>query len=364
MKVLISSGNGTNSTILGNYVYVTLERRVEIFFLVFLSILVTYVITANGLILNFIAKIQYEKKRMAVRRGFQRNVTNTFIQSLAMSNLLGGLVNFAVLVEPFSSQLASKDVMICRATKFAILVFAVLNFYNLFVIGVERYLATFRPFNVPSDRVVKGLLVGSWVWAGCTSLAPAGTFKVFRVQDEKMNSYTLMCMYDDSKTEHRVIFATFIIINYVIPTTISVVTNLKVLKYIRNRAPQNWGAKLERNKRTNAFITLTFSYMIPYMIFIIYMAFRKEYVLFQESIPIEIVMKRWNAFLVFGNSLISPTVQLYQMPRLRRMLVAFVCHNFQFLRVGSRCSNVIAVYSKKKGVFVIKNDTSLSMNSL
>lgn len=306
-----------NST---NYVFLPVDNRVKVVLYSLVGVFGLYAVAANGLILYFKRKQTLQRKG-SFKKAFDRfMVTSVFIQSLAASDLLCAVVSLPLAISTNFVHIIDSD-FICKAVRFCNIFFPVVTICNLFVIGVERYLAVFHPFQVPSLRQVKGLVVASWVMSVLFTIIPSLTYRLVRRDFDE--GFTFLCAQDKTVPIYRIMFLGFTVIIYVIPAMTLIVTSTRILLYMKKRRrtlpSQRSRFTYWRYYGTFTFVALIFTFVIPYFLFVLFSGLNIMLKL-QLTLTSEYVLRRVSAVLAYSNSAISPTVLLYNMQDLRRML--------------------------------------------
>lgn len=322
---LTSSISGNNTRV---YKFLPVDVRVRLSLYMPAAVFGLYAIITNGLILYLKNTQGFGRKRALRPKSFNRfQVTSTFVQSLAISDLTCGLIMIPLAIVTNFVDVIDTDFK-CRAVRFCNIFFPSVTIFNLFVIGIERYLAVFHPFKVPSLRGVRILVVAAWIMGGLFTIMPTVTYTAKKV-NYGTDYYTLDCVNDNTKPINKILFIGFTVIIYVIPAIILLYTNIRILLELRKRKVRSHRENARKYSETSAFVTLIFTFILPYLLFVGFSAVRiilKP----QFSYTVEYTIRKINAVLAYSNSAISPTVIIVSMRDLRtgfKNLVRNCCTN-------------------------------------
>lgn len=309
--------NATHST----FVFLPVDIFIKVTLYFFVAFFAVYGVVANGLILHFSRKhaIDIQRKPVCNRPFSRRAVTSMFVQSLAASDLLCSIISLPLAIATNFLPIIDTDLK-CKAVRFCNIFFPVVTINNLFVIGIERYLAVFHPFRVPTLRRIKSLVVGAWVF-GLTAVIPAVTYRLHRYQLDS-TTFTTICSYDKTNQIYRIMFLSFNTFSYVVPAIILTATNMRILLYLNSRK-RNVHSQLRlkswRFYGTFAFVALIFAFIVPYLLFVVF-SLLSTAINLPLSFQNQYILKRTGAIMAYSNTAVSPTVLLLSMKDLRTML--------------------------------------------
>lgn len=164
-----------STNITGRYVFLPVDLPVRVTIYTLFGFCGLYAILANAMTLYIIDEHAKRRKGKCTRTSFDRFfVTLAFAKSLAVSDLL-----CSIIFVPLTTTLNFLDIvnndLVCKAVRFTNIFFPVVTINNLFVIGIERYMAVFHPYRVPTLRTVKKLVVGAWVVGAVITILPTIT---------------------------------------------------------------------------------------------------------------------------------------------------------------------------------------------
>jgi len=305
-----------------SYVFVPVNYTIKIAIACANVIAGIYGLTANVFILYFTSK---RKVIDGQRTAFRRSLTDCFIKSLALSDILGALIGLPVFTAEMFIDYMQTD-LICKIVRYGIIFFLVVTIMNYFVIGIERYLTVYYPFSVPSNRVCKRLVVAAWIVGGLFTMLPMPSYNLVRF-DVGNNMYTHVCKYDNTDQSLRGFFLSFTVIVYIVPCIVLTVTSIRVLKFLRRMRrvapgtnPQITRTNVSTYKTTNMFISLIFAFIIPYIAFMFYSG---TFMILKVKISFsqDYISRHLNVMVAYANGAIGATILFYQRPYLRRKLI-------------------------------------------
>lgn len=335
------------------YRFLPVDMTVKLSIYSFVSIFAAYGILANGLLLYFNRK-QTLQKRPSPNRPFSRKkVTCLFVQSLACANLLSCLISLPLAVLINFYPIIDSDLK-CKALRFCNMFFPIFNQNIVFVIGIERYLAVFYTFKVPSVRQVKCLLTGACFFCVVQSIVPAMTFKLNH-HDVDSNTFTRTCSLDNTNTAFKTIFNGFNFLNYIVRGIILIVTSIRILCRLQQRRRRLNAESKDLRRRTMckydgtvSFIALIFAFTIPMIVYITISSIDSAIGLlstFQE----QYIVRRCGGAIAYSNAALAPTVLLLTMKDLRTMLInLFTCRPSK--RTARMCLNNHSLRGRKNVV--------------
>lgn len=305
-----------------------------------------YGFIANSLILYLKYK-QHIKRRQTIQRPFNRSLTEYFINSLALSDVLCSAISFPSFVSEMFIDFVHYD-WICKLNRFFGITFPVITILNLLTIGLERYFAIFHPFSFLSQRKAKKMVVGAWILGSLITVIPLPAYNLVRF-DIDDNTYTLICKYDNSLPLYRRLFISFIAIVYIIPSCILIFVNLRILRYMRRsrrrvvprEGNQNSNPSVTRRfKATQMFISLIFAFIVPYLLFMFYSGVMMALEL-KLSFTTDYVARVVSAMLVYTNGAVSATIFFHKEKDLKKMLMSML-HDL-FIAEDQSQGNSVAV---------------------
>jgi len=310
-----------------------------------------YALLANGAILYLTKKLTKRRKQHRQRKNFDRSfVTTMFIQSLAVSDLSCACLSTPFIIVLHFLAILNRD-LLCKMVRGFSLFFPIVTINNLFIIGIERYLAVFHPFRVPTVRTVKYLITGAWVLGVVIATIPASTFRLVQV-DVEPGIYTNTCIHDKTVTAYKIIMFAFGVVVYVVPAIILSVTSTRILLYLKKRKRQRQSERkgnASRFKGTITLVALIFTFILPYFLSYAFTVINMILNL-QMTFTAQYVVRRAMVVLVNSNAAISPTVMLLTLPDLRKMLKSLVFDNLASLTT--------------RRIYVVNDSTSQNVNNI
>lgn len=294
-----------------------------------------YGLIANSLILYYM----HIKRRVNHLQAFShRGIVDRFMQSLALSDVLCCVISFPVYANEILTNFINTDVM-CKGSRYVMFFFPVVTAMNYLFIGIERYLGLFHPLKLPSRSVCEKCIVLSWILGMLLTALPIPTY-VIQHYDLTNTTYTYICNYN---TSSRFLFGLFILLGYIIPSVILIVTCICIRKLIARRravVPRENEANKSTSDSTNTsgrsqtsssrrynlasmFVTLIFAFILPYIVFVTYSCVLIQIEL-KVSFHVHYTTRMISALFVYGNTAIGSSIMFYNSKYLRRKLFSLI----------------------------------------
>ncbi|XP_031560177.1 melanopsin-like [Actinia tenebrosa] len=310
--------NSTSKT----YIVSPLPLMIKITMTIIMALVGSGGLVANSLLLYIVRKQEKIRKKGRTVKCFTRILTPYFIQSLALSDFLCSLVNLPVFIAQLYSDIVQNE-WGCRCVRYLNLFFAVVTLNNLLVIGIERYMALFYPFLLPSPKFSKNLVILAWIAGAVIVIVPIVTFKTEPI-DLGVHEYTVICRYEKTVPVYRAMFIGFTVVNYVIPSIILTITNIQILIFLKSQknasnSAEQIVANSWRFNDTKMFVSLIFAFVIPYCLYVIYSGLNIALKI-NLSFTVDYVVRRVSGIIAYSIALVSPTIIFSSMPSLRNML--------------------------------------------
>lgn len=228
-------------------------------------------IVGNFLVLCFL-KSRKRKIRLTRISAFEKNFL-LYIKSLAISDVLCDVI----ALPPICCQLYF-DVFnrgwSCRIVRYLNIVFAAITTNNLLFISIERYFSTRQTLRSLRHSAVNKVIIFAWLAGLFIVLFPAATYRGIRF-DINDTHYTVVCKYDNSYLPFRIVFLSFIIIQYIVPGCIIIRINVSLIITLWTRLRtrkvdvqgNNASTIIRRSaiiRGTSIIVTLTFAFVLPY----------------------------------------------------------------------------------------------------
>jgi hypothetical protein len=262
-----------------------------------------------------------------------------------MSHFLCGIISIPIAITTNFVDVINND-MVCKAVRFTNIFFLVVTGNTLFVIGIERYVAVFYPFRVPSRRLVRGFVAAAWIAGGLITLVPSATFSL-QIRDIGPDTYTKLCMYGKTVPIYKTMFLGYTIMHYLIPSVILTFASLRILSFLQRRRKTTFpNARRVNSPRlygTSTFVTLILTVVIPYILFITFSSLNMVLKINLNSTA-DFVVRRLSVLLAYSNAAVSPTVMLYTMPELKRDFLEFVRHNLGLFPTRRHSNAVVSFH--------------------
>ena len=295
-------------------------------------------VVGNILVLCFL-KSKERKAYFMKTSAFEKNF-HVYIRSLAVSDVLVD----AISLPPICCQLFF-DVFNrgwgCRIVRYLNIVFVSVTMNNLLFISIERYLSTRQIPRTLKHSTVKKLIVFAWCTAFVGVLVPAATYRGIKI-DVNDTHYIVVCKYDNQYLPFRIMFVSYISLQYILPGCIIIRTNVSLIITLWTRLRKR-KVDVQRDntlnmiyraaiiRGTSIIVTLTFAFVLPYFFYfahVIYnMATQKTF--YYES---DFMIRVAGALLAYSNSAINVIIYMVQMKGFRTFVKKifaprFVGHN-------------------------------------
>ena len=262
---------------------------------------------------------------------FMKNL-NFYIQSLALSDMFSAIVSLPLTCIQIYFDLFQTH-WGCKIVRYINIVFPIITINNLVVIGMEKYLSLRRVPRTLKISTVRKLIFLAWLAGFALTLVPAATFRGIRY-DLNATHFTVICKYDREYLPFRLMFLSFTVVVYVLPSIFLIVVNVslirtvwvKVKMTISNQVNNPIKAKLRAAKIRGTFllIAITFAFVIPYFAYLGYVTYNmiaKPEIDFQT----DYIIRFASGVLAFSNSAINFAIYVVQMKDFRVFLKKIVC---------------------------------------
>ena len=227
----------------------------------------------NILILCF---LKSKKKKTSVLRAcsFQQNF-DFYIKSLAISDALCALAaNPLAAIESYFD--IFRQDWPCRAGRYLNILFPSVTMNNLLVISIEKYFSTRKVPRTFRHSTVKKLVWFAWVSAMFYVFIPIATFKGVRY-DLNETHYTVSCKYDKHYLPFRIMFLTYIVFQYFIPSIIIIIISICLILTLSSRMKRTVNIQQDnaikamrraaKRRGTIITITLVLAFVLPYFLY-------------------------------------------------------------------------------------------------
>ena len=323
-NISFAAENGT-SLISKIYLYAPVSSSTKLTLLLFLVVVGIVGFVGNVLILCFLnSKKQTNSFLKAC--SFQQNF-NLYIKSLAISDALSSVTANPVLSAEFYFSFFQQD-WACRAVRYLSILFPSVTMNNLLVISIGKYFSTRRVPRTFEYSTVKKLLWIAWVTPVFYVLLPAATFKGVRY-DLNETHYTLSCKYDKHYLPFRIMFPSYILFQYFVPSIIIIIISICLISTLTSRMKGTIDvqrdnairATLRAAKRRGTIISITImlAFVIPYFFYfgqVIYNMVTKADISYEK----DFVIRYGSAGLALSNSAINVIIYFVQMKDFRAFL--------------------------------------------
>ncbi|XP_078372663.1 pyroglutamylated RF-amide peptide receptor-like [Oculina patagonica] len=334
----VNSGDSKNVSFLGNvsgqeveplYIFLPVGYTTKLAFLISAMILGVVGFAGGSLIMYFVSS---RKQALYLRSNrFMKNL-NFYIKSLALSDMLCALVTLPlnciqIYFDIFQSRWA------CKIVRYLSILFPVITINNLVVIGVEKYFSLRRVPRTLRASTVRKLIFLAWAIGFAISLFPAATFATIRY-DLNETHFTVVCKYDREYLPFQVMFQSFIVVAYVLPSIFLIVVNITLIRrvWIKVRMtvsiqvnnPIRARLRAAKIRGTLLLVTVTFAFVIPYFAYLGYVTYNtiaKPDIDFKT----DFVIRYASAVLAFSNCAINFVIYVVQMKDFRVFLRNLIC---------------------------------------
>ena len=279
----------------------------------------------NILILCF---LKSKKKKTSVLRAcsFQQNF-DFYIKSLAISDALCALTaNSLVAIESYFD-IFYQD-WPCRAGRYLNILFPSVTMNNLLVISIDKYFSTRKVPRTFRHSTVKKLVWFAWVSAMFYVFIPIATFKGVRY-DLNETHYTVSCKYDKHYLPFRIMFLTYIVFQYFIPSIIIIIIRICLILTLSSRMKRTVNIQQDnaikamrraaKRRGTIITITLVLAFVLPYFLYfgqVIYNMVTKADISYET----DFLIRYGSGLIAFLNSAVNVIIYCVQMRDFRAFL--------------------------------------------
>lgn len=262
---------------------------------------------------------------------FMKNF-NFYIQSLALSDMFCTMVSLPLHCIQIHFDLFQNH-WGCKIVRYLNIVFPVITINNLVVIGTEKYLSLRRVPRTLKVSTVRKLIFLAWLAGFAITLVPAATFTGIRY-DLNATHFTVICKYDREYLPFRLMFLSFTVVVYVLPSIFLIVVNISLIRTVWVKVKMTISiqvknpikAKLRAAKIRGTFllIAVTFAFVIPYFAYLGYVTYNmiaKPVIDFQT----DYIIRHASGVLAFSNSAINFVIYVVQVKDFRVFLRKIVC---------------------------------------
>ena len=290
----------------------------------------------NILVLCFL-KSKERKSYFMKTSAFVKNF-HVYIRSLAVSDVLVDVISLPPICYQLYFDVFNRG-WGCRIVRYLNIVFASITMNNLLFISLERYFSTRKVPRTLCHNTVKRVVMCAWLAGIFVVLFPAATYRGIRF-DLNDTHYTVVCKYDNQYLPFRIIFLSYILMQYIIPGCIIIIINVSLIITLWTRLRKR-KVDVERDnalnmmyraaiiRGTSIIVTLTFAFVLPYFFYFAHVinSMTTQITLDFES---DFVIRIAGALLAYSNSAINVIIYMVQMKGFR----AFVKKTFTPSFVG------------------------------
>lgn len=280
----------------------------------------------------------HKKKRI---KSFIRTLSSeknfhTYLKSLAISDVLCVLISLPSVCLQFYIDVFEGD-WGCKIARYLQIVFPSVTMNNLLIISIEKYFSTRkvpRPFFYST---VKKLVLLAWIVGVVFVLLPASTFTQIRYEYNETH-YTLDCKYDKHYFPYRIIFISFITMQYIIPSFITLAISICLIKTVMattkksiNVFKDNAIKKMLRaaqRRATVSVILLVLAFVIPYCFYfgqVFYTMATQDDIRYET----DFLIRYSSAVLAYSNGAINFFIYLFSLRDFRSFLKEHLVFRFR-----------------------------------
>ncbi|XP_078384206.1 adenosine receptor A3-like [Oculina patagonica] len=309
------------------YVFRPLQSSTRLTLFLLLASIGIVGFVGNILVLCFVKSKMRTTGHLLTTSIFEKNL-NVYIRSLAISDVLCD----AISVPPICFQLYF-DVLNrgwgCRIVRYLNVVFPSVTMNNLLFISLERYFSTRQNPRTLRHSTIKKIVVFAWVAGLVVVLVPGATYEGIRF-DLNDTHYTVLCRYDNQYLPFRIMFLSYTLLQYIIPSCIIIRVNISLIitlwTKLRSRTVDVQRDNAIRMMRRAAAIrgtyitvSLTFAFVIPYLFYFgntIYNMVTQITIDFET----DYVLRCTSAMIGYSNSVVNVIIYMVQMKDFRAFL--------------------------------------------
>ena len=252
---------------------------------------------------------------------------NVYIKSLALSDVLCDVLSIPSLCVQMYFDVF-QDGLGCYVVRYQNILFPAITMNNLLAISIEKYLSTRKNPRTFHQSTVKKVVFLSWVVGFFLVLIPTATYRGLRFELNDTH-YTVNCKYDNQYLPFRIMFLSYSILQYFIPSLIIVAINISLILNVWKRlkrpidVQRDNGIKLTyraaRIRSIFIIIALTSAFVIPYLFYFVRVAYNNVSKTTEQRSDFEkdYIIRCVSASIGFSNSIINVIIYLVQMKDFR-----------------------------------------------
>lgn len=199
---------------------------------------------------------------------------------------------------------------------------------NLLFMSIEKYLSTRKNPRIFSHSTVKKIVVFAWLAGFVIVLFPAATFEGMRF-DVNDTHYTVVCKYINQHLSFRVMFLSYTILQYIIPSFVIIVVNILLIKTLWSRlqrtvdVQRDNAIKMMRRaatiRGTSIAVSLTFAFVLPYIFYFGQLIYNMVTQITLDS-ETDYVMRCVSSIIGYSNTVVNVVIYIVQMKDFRAFL--------------------------------------------
>lgn len=323
----VSNTSGHEAPLL--YIFTPADYKTKLALLVSMGTVGLLGFVGSFLILRFVSSRKQALYLQSSR--FMKNL-NFYIQSLALSDMFSAIISLPLHCIQIYFDLFQNH-WGCRIVRYVNIVFPVITINNLVVIGMEKYLSLRRVPRTLKVPTVRKLIFLAWLAGFAITLVPAATFRGIRY-DLNATHFTVICKYDREYLPFRLMFLSFTVVVYVLPSIFLIVANISLIRTvwvkvkmtisIQVKNPIKEKLRAAKLRGTFLLIAITFAFVIPYFAYLGYVTYNmiaKPDIDFQT----DYIIRHASGVIAFSNSAINFAIYVVQMKDFRVFMRKIVC---------------------------------------
>ena len=307
------------------YVFRPIPPSTKLLFLLLLIVVGIVAFGGNVLILLFL-RTKERVNSIANACSFQKNF-NFYIKSLAISDVLCSVIP----IPSYSINLYIEwyqDRWGCMIGRYILYVFPCVTANNLLAISFGKFFATRKVPRTFSHSTVKKVVMFAWVGGFMVSMIPAATLDGMRY-DVNDTHYTVVCRFNNQYPPFRIVFLSFTLFQYVIPSFILITINMLLVITVWKKTRRTINVTMDNGIRSMArtarircvyvVVALTLAFVTPYFFYLAYVVYN---MVAQPDISFETdqTIRTLTSIIAFSNSAINVIIYLVQMKDFRTFL--------------------------------------------
>lgn len=319
------------------YVFRPIPPSTKLILLLLLVVVGIVAFGGNVLILLFL-RTKKRVNSIANRCSFQKNF-HFYIKSLAISDVLCSVIPIPSLsinlyIEWYQDRWG------CMIGRYILYVFPCVTANNLLAISFGKFFATRQVPRTFSHSTLKKVVMFAWIGGFMVSMIPAATLDGMRY-DINDTHYTVVCRFNNRYPPFRIIFLSFTLFQYVIPSFILITINILLVITVWKRTRRTINVTMDNGIKAMArtarircvyvVVALTLAFVTPYFFYLAYVVYN---MVAQPDLSFETdhTIRTLTSIIAYSNSAINVIIYLVQMKDFRiflkeQIFARFSCGN-------------------------------------